>query len=117
MPDRNTMHAGQISLVVLSTVVLATAGPSTAADSVLYSLPQYATNRSAREEQIREKDATLLYGPGVGGGPWSPAGPLGQNITANDFNITVAALDAQSLLVAADTNLTDVHSASVRLTS
>lgn len=42
-----------------------------------YSLPSSSPADADRAAAIAQKRAAFLYGPGVGGGPYSPTGPLG----------------------------------------
>ncbi|KAF3936234.1 hypothetical protein ABW19_dt0205295 [Dactylella cylindrospora] len=58
-----------------------------------------------RSSGITTKRATFLYGPGIGGGPSSPSGPLGATYIAIDSAVSDSELAAQVVVDTADTTV------------
>ena len=78
-----------------------------------YSLPSHSRNQALRAAQIEHKQAVFLYGPGIGGGPYSPSGPLGDELVKQDLAISVALADQQRRIVDAEVALSSKSSSQV----
>jgi hypothetical protein len=79
-----------------------------------YSLPQNDQSPIVRAAGITTKRATFLYGPGIGGGPYSPTGPLGVKYIAADSALTDSELAAEHVVDTADSVTATTDSAKVR---
>jgi hypothetical protein len=77
-----------------------------------YSLPD-DDDQLLRATGITTKQATFLYGPGIGGGPSSPAGPLGVTYVTRDSVISDGELALQIPITTGDATSARLNSAKV----
>ena len=70
-----------------------------------YTLPNHSPDPLLRKTGITTKRATFLYGPGIGGGPYSPTGALGATYITTASAIVDPELAAEEVLTTSDTTL------------
>ena len=78
-----------------------------------YTLPGQSSNPTLRAAGIKIKQETYLYGPGIGGGPYSPTGPLGAKYVAAASAIVDSELAEQQVLTTNDSTIAMVDKSKV----